>query len=81
MSDFKQQVEEAIKDAIHDALPEEIIDLTDRILAAHNAELERIAGGCNKFKEKNANNVPHTNHAGNNQIDKCQSYIIGERGK
>jgi hypothetical protein len=43
MSDFKQQVEGAIKDAIHDALPEEIIDLTDRILAAHNAELERIA--------------------------------------
>jgi len=49
MSDFKQQVEEAIKDAIHDALPEEIIDLTDRILATHNAELDRIAGGRPKI--------------------------------
>jgi hypothetical protein len=49
------------------------------ILTAHNAELDRIAEGCNKFKEKNANNVPYIKHDANRRIDKCQAYIQAQK--
>ena len=97
MATFKEQVEEIIHDTLTDSCSYKTCILLEtiggdmhkmcsncmanRILAAHNAELDRIAEGCNKFKEKNANNVPYIKHDANSRIGKCQSYILGERGQ
>jgi len=45
---------------------------TDRICAALKERVEKL----DKYKEKNVNNIPYTDHDGNKRIDKCKSYML-----
>ena len=46
------------------------------ILAKIDSALKERVEKLDKYKEKNVNNIPYTDHDGNKRIDKCKSYML-----